>query len=156
MKIELIVVGAPRAKHVKLGAEHYLKRLKPLAPVELRPVKAESMTASSRDETVRAAEADRILARLDRGAITVALDPGGREVSSDELTRMFDRWERSGKNRLAFVIGGPLGLDEKVIKRAESVLALSRLTFSHELSLLVALEAIYRALSIKAGLPYAK
>lgn len=156
MKVEFLIISRPKAKHVKAGIDFYLKRLTSLAPVEITSVKAEAIITGRSEADIKRAEADRLLARLDQSALAVALDPTGRQIDSEQLAKRLTKWDRSGRNRLSFIIGGPLGLDQTVLDRADEVISLSRLTFSHELSLLIALEAVYRSLSIKAGRPYAK
>ena len=156
MKIEILIVGRPKNKFTAQGAAHYINHLNVLAPVKIVAVKSERLTKDAAPKLVRRAEGQRILSRVHSRAIVIALDQSGRRVSSKELADLFGQWESSGRNRLTFIVGGPLGLDEKVKTKAEEVLSLSRLTFSHELSLLMALEQIYRALSLRAGRPYAK
>lgn len=150
------MIGRPKAGFVVQGVEHYLKRISGLAPVKLVPVKAEPMTKSSNNGLVKAAEAQRLLARVGGNSLIVALDPEGESLDSPGLAARLGRWQASGKSRLSVIIGGPLGLSDKVIRRADCRLSLSPMTFTHELTLLVWLEQYYRALSIRAGLPYAK
>jgi len=156
MKIDLLVVGRPKLGYAAEGIEHYLKLLAPLAPVRLRPVKPAPLTRSASPDLVRRAEADRLLARLTQESLCVVLDGSGSEVSSEELAGLMADWEKSGRNRLSFIIGGPIGLDREIIRRADLVWSLSRLTLPHELCLLVALEQLYRALAQRAGLPYGR
>lgn len=154
MNIEILVVGRPRTKFVVQALTHYLKHLKGLAPIIITPLKPEPILQGSSPSQIRRAEADKILSRLKVGSLIVALDRSREPLSSEELAEFMGRWEQSGKNRLTFVLGGPLGLDERVIRRAEVVWSLSRLTFSHELSLVIVLEQIYRALAARANRPY--
>jgi 23S rRNA (pseudouridine1915-N3)-methyltransferase len=156
LKTELIVIGKARAKFVKLGIDYYQTRLSSLNPVRIVTVKPEPITRSKRSEDIKLAESQRILDRIDSQTLVIALDPEGKELTSSQLAGKIGEWEQTGRNKMVFIIGGPLGLHAEVIKRADSVLALSRLTFSHELCLLAGLEQLYRAYSIKAGLPYAK
>lgn len=156
MKVAVLVVGKPRHPFVKKGVAHYLKHLTGLATVKVVPLKPQPMTKSTPDEKVIKAEGDRILERIKGPGKVVALDVTGQAVGSPQLAGRFGKWETSGANRLSFVIGGPLGLDKRVLARADEVLSLSALTMSHELCLLMALEQIYRALATRAGRPYAR
>ena len=156
MNIEIVVVGKPKAGFASQGVEHYLKHLSGLATVKVVSIKQEPGGKNIPPEKVCQEEAARILKRIDKPGRTVALDVTGEKTSSQSLVKRLTGWERSGLNRLSFVIGGPWGLDKAVLDKADLVLSLSKMTFSHELSLLMILEQLYRAFSIKAGRPYAK
>jgi len=83
----------------------------------------------------------------------VALDPQGKEFTSEEFAAWLSRRGEEARP-LTFLLGGHLGLDEAVLSAANERVALSRLTLTHELTRLVLLEQLYRALTIKAGHPY--
>jgi len=80
----------------------------------------------------------------------------GKEMSSVEFARFLNKLSSSSARAITFVVGGFLGLEERVLKRADTILSLSRMTFSHELSRLMLLEQIYRSLMIIKGRQYAK
>lgn len=86
----------------------------------------------------------------------VVLDPHGITWSSEELAGNMKDWEISGTSRVAFLIGGPLGLSDAVRKRADVLLSLSKMTFTHPMARLILLEQIYRAFRIIRGEPYHK
>ena len=87
-------------------------------------------------------------------SLTVALDPAGREQTSEGIASTLENWEDRGIQTLCFLIGGHLGLDEEVRRQADQVWSLSRLTFTHEMTRFILLEQLYRACSIKAGHNY--
>ncbi len=156
MKIEIVAVGKPKAGFAAQGVAHYLKHLSGLATLELVSVKSGSGAGNAPPQKIRGQEAERILKRIAGPGKVVALDVKGEKVSSEKLVRLLKSWERDGLNRLSFIIGGPWGLDRTILEQADQTLSLSPMTFSHELSLLMILEQVYRALSVKAGRPYAK
>ncbi len=86
----------------------------------------------------------------------VALDRSGHAVDSKEFARLIDRYQASGKSQIFFLIGGAYGLNSDLLKRADSIVSLSELTFSHQLVRLIFFEQLYRALSILHGSPYHK
>lgn len=90
------------------------------------------------------------------GAYVICLDDRGREMTSDELAAFLRRRAMEPAKPLAFVVGGFLGLADRIVERADMRLALSRLTFSHELARVVLLEQVYRALTVIGGRHYAK
>lgn len=119
----------------------------PAAKIPPRPNKAQ-ITA------IKAVEAQAILKTLKSAEYLVALSEEGREFTSLKLAAHLQKLALQGQSRLAFVLGGTLGLGEEVIKRAGTVLSLSRFTFTHELARLILLEQLYRAFKINAGEPY--
>ena len=86
----------------------------------------------------------------------IALAIEGKQLSSTELADKIDKLGISGRSSIAFVIGGSLGLDERVLKRADFKLSFSPMTFPHQLMRVILLEQIYRAYRIIAGEPYHK
>jgi len=84
----------------------------------------------------------------------VALDERGKEFTSHEFAEFLNRLLERGTREIAFVIGGAMGLDETVTQKADTVLALSRWTLTHEMARLVLLEQLYRAFTIIKGKTY--
>ena len=90
----------------------------------------------------------RILGELKPRTFVIALDRQGRELSSEQLAAEFERVALSGISQIAFVIGGSLGLDARVLQQANLVLSFSKFTFPHQLMRLILVEQIYRAFTI--------
>ncbi len=86
----------------------------------------------------------------------IALDPKGRQLSSEELSETLSDCMLSGKSRIAFLIGGSHGLNEVIRARADIVLSFSKMTFSHQIFRIMLLEQVYRAFKIMKGEPYHK
>lgn len=141
MKWLIATVGKPKLAYAREGAEEYLGRLRPLAEVEWRTVKA-----SSRDR-----EGEALLAAAG-GLYRVVLDERGRDFTSVEWAERARGWaERGGA---AFLIGGADGHADAVRGQAGELVRLSRFTLQHELALVVLLEQLYRAHQIWRGSPY--
>lgn len=102
---------------------------------------------------VRRREGARLLDALD-GWTGIALDRAGRAVSSEDLAALVVRYEETPPQRTAFVIGGAEGLDAPVLAACRERLSLGAVTLPHQLARVVAAEQLYRALAIRAGLPY--
>ena len=98
-------------------------------------------------------EAGTVLRRIPDGAYVCALDRGGRELSSEDLA-VFLEERRMSRADLCLVIGGPFGIGEDVLARADSRLSLGRATLPHQLARVVVLEQLFRAHKILAGEPY--
>ena len=84
----------------------------------------------------------------------VALDQGGKEISSEDFAQLLGIWRDEGVTELTFVIGGAEGLDHGIVKRARHVLSLGAMTWPHMMVRAMLLEQIYRAQQILAGHPY--
>lgn len=86
-----------------------------------------------------------------KAKVRIALDPAGKEVSSEELADIVRRYQS-----LDFLVGGPDGLSNEALQSSDVALSLSRLTFTRELAELILVEQIYRALTILESHPYHK
>lgn len=136
------------------GCDDYLNRLRRYFPVEVIEVPEEDVNRRP-PGGVLDAEAARLSKRLPSGAYVIALDrERGKELSSEDLSRRLDSLATSGRGHVAFVLGGPLGLSEGVLKRADARVSLGPVTLPHALARVVLLEQIYRAVKIRRGEKY--
>ncbi|MBP1928611.1 23S rRNA (pseudouridine1915-N3)-methyltransferase [Methanolinea mesophila] len=159
MQIQIVAAGKIRESYLLEGIQEYVKRLRPYADLsiaEISEVAVPPRASPSEVRTILEREGERILAALREPAVTVALTPDGEEWTSGELAGFLGTLEIEGKGRVAFLIGGSLGLSPQVLSRAEVRLSLSRMTFPHQMCRLILLEQIYRAFRIKTGQPYHK
>ncbi|MBN8208841.1 23S rRNA (pseudouridine(1915)-N(3))-methyltransferase RlmH [Bacillus sp. NTK071] len=159
MNISIVTVGKLKEKYLKQGIAEYTKRLGPFAKVEVIEV-ADEKAPENLSETemiqVKKAEGDRILGKISPDAHVIALAIDGKMKTSEQLAHNLDQLATYGKSKVAFVIGGSLGLSEDVLKRANDTLSFSKMTFPHQLMRLVLVEQIYRAFKINRGEPYHK
>ena len=151
MQIRVLAVGKLKEQYLVEGIEEYSKRLRRYERLEIVELRAESfsepLSAKEVEEILRR-EGERLLKEIKPRSFFVALDRGGRALSSEELAEEIQRAALAGSSQLVFVIGGSLGLDERVLKRADLVLSFSKFTFPHQLMRLILLEQIYRAFTI--------
>jgi 23S rRNA (pseudouridine1915-N3)-methyltransferase len=154
VKIGIICLGKTREGFIRDGIEKYLRYLQPYTPVEVRELREEKVRDLRDAPHVRQREAVKIAKALPPGAHVVALDERGKEFTSHEFAEFLNRLLERGTREMAFVIGGAMGLDETVTHRADTVLALSRWTLTHEMARLVLLEQLYRAFTIIKGKTY--
>jgi 23S rRNA (pseudouridine1915-N3)-methyltransferase len=155
MKFLIPFVGKTKESYLESGIRDYAGRLGRFAVVDL-PVLRERHSRKEPDEIVKAGEAALLLEQTASAGLSVALDPGGESLDSEELARLLTRWEHQGIATVSFLIGGHLGLHRSVLDRVDLTLSLSRLTFTHEMTRLILLEQLYRACTIKAGHKYHK
>ena len=139
MKLRVIWVGKTKNPHVAKLCEDYAARIKHFLPLEIADVK----------------EA-KLIAALDASDRVVVLDPKGKPWSSEQFAKFMQQHMSSDPRRLTFVIGDYAGLPPNVKRRADVQWSLSPLTFTHDLTRVLLLEQVYRALSIIHNFPYAK
>jgi 23S rRNA (pseudouridine1915-N3)-methyltransferase len=146
-------MGKTREGFIREGIDKYLRYLRPYAPAEVRELREEKVHDLKEADLVRQREAVKIAKALTPGAHVVALDERGRECTSHEFAEFLNRSLERGTRELIFIVGGAMGLDESVTAKADTVLALSRWTMTHEMARLVLLEQLYRAFSRRRGPP---
>ena len=149
-----------KEKPFRQMADEYLKRLGRYGKYEEIeiPDLPEPVSGSSAalEEQLKAKEGEAILAKIRPGDRVIALTIGGKRRSSEELAKHLEELKASGVSRLAFVIGGSLGLGKNVLDRADEELSMSPMTFPHQLARVMLLEQLYRAEKISAGERYHK
>ncbi len=155
MKIRVLLVGKPANPDYGRLAEDYLQRIRRRLAIDLEPVRPEKIERLSLHE-IRDREAVQLLARLDDRDFCLALDRSGADFNSEQFAAKLNQWLQNGRRTLTFIIGGPLGLGDAVLRRADEKISLSRFTLAHELALVVLLEQVYRAFSILHGEKYHK
>jgi 23S rRNA (pseudouridine1915-N3)-methyltransferase len=153
LTVTILMVGKTREAFIREGLSFYEKRLQPFLHLSLKNVREEKEAGGLSADTIRAREGERLRAQVPPRAYVTALTPPGREFTSEEFAAWLTRREREARP-LAFLIGGHLGLDPVTLAAAGERLSLSRLTLTHELTRLVLLEQLYRAMTIKTGHPY--
>ena len=105
------------------------------------------------EQQQKTAEGELILKQLQPSDTVVLLDEHGKEMRSIEFAAWTEKKQLTAR-RLVYVIGGPYGFAEEVYKRANEMMSLSRMTFSHQMVRLVFVEQVYRACTIIKGEPY--
>jgi 23S rRNA (pseudouridine1915-N3)-methyltransferase len=159
MQITIVAIGKVREPFIRAGLETYITRLKSchkLTFIDLPEEKVPGRVSGMQKDAIMHAEWERFPGTGPKPSITIALDPGGILLSSEEFATRLERYEVEGRGSVAFLIGGPLGLPPSVREEADLVLSLSRMTFPHQLVRLILVEQIYRAACITRNIPYHK
>lgn len=154
MKIVLLAIGRTQSDYLVTGIDNYIKRINRYMPFELRLLPDVKSTKSLSEAQQKDAEGKMILSAFQPWDVAILLDERGRQYSSREFAGLVDRYALQSAKRLVFVIGGPYGFSKEVYDRADSLLSLSKMTFSHEMVRLFFTEQIYRAMTILRGEPY--
>jgi len=156
VKLTIVAVGKLRTDYYQAGCADYAARLARHFPARTIEVKDAPRRTRDRADPARArATEGRALRRaIPDGAVAVALDERGRSWDSRGLARWLGARRDSGVREIAFVVGGPDGLDDEVRTASDRVWSLGPLTLPHELARLVLLEQLYRSATLLAGVPY--
>lgn len=159
MKVKIIAVGKLKEKYLKDGIAEYGKRMSRFAKfeiVELRDEKTPDNASEAQNHQIMEKEGDRILAKISERDYVIVLAIEGKQFPSEEFSRIIADTTLRGYSDIVFVIGGSLGLADKVKKRANLKMSFGLLTLPHQLMRLVLAEQIYRAFMIQQGSPYHK
>ncbi len=143
MKIHLITVGQPKLAYAQAGWDEYLKRLQHYHAVQVTHVADKYAYDPAH------------LLQIAGNAYKVALVIEGEQLSSPQLATFLEKRGLEARE-VCFIIGGPEGLPQKVIEAADYRWSFSKLTFPHDLAMVVLAESLYRASTISAGIPYHK
>ena len=152
MRMLLLAAGTKLPRWANEGYEEYASRLTADYRLELKEIALGQRGSGSPVQAI-AKEGERMLASLPAGTYVVALQVGGKSLSSEQLARFLETRARDGRD-IAFCIGGPDGLAPEVDARAEMRWSLSALTLPHAMARVMVAEALYRAVSIIKGHPY--
>ncbi len=154
MKIRVLAMGRPRESFIAEGLSLYQTRLRPLLPVEWIYLPETGRGHRFTEARRREFEGEEFLRRVESSDELFLFDESGKQWSSEEFSsKLYESVART-RGRLVFLIGGPYGTSGAVRARADETLSLSRLTFTHEMALLIAAEQIYRAAMIHKGSKY--
>ncbi len=152
MKINIVCVGKIKETFFTQAINEYLKRLSRFADMKI--IEVDEASKISNLEQKSKIEGEKLLEKCS-GTI-VALDGGGKLLSSPEIAEYIHKKEVQGTSTISFVIGGSNGLSKEVLSRSDLILSFGKITFPHQLFRVVLTEQIYRAFTIIDGLPYHK
>ncbi len=152
MFINIVSVGLPRSKQVQQLTHDYMERINKYSRVSLKAVKQEPLLQGNGDVAVRK-EAKKLIGLM-KDCYNIVLDKDGEMMSSESFAKFLNNSIMGGTRIVNVIIGGPTGIDMSVKQRADKVLSLSRMTFSHEITMVIIAEQLYRAFTIMHGIPY--
>ncbi len=132
-----------------------MRKINQLAPCELIQTREAKGIPEKFAKRIKEIEASGLEKNIKDDYIICLFDKG-EEMNSIDFARFLEKIALNSSRVITFVVGGFLGLEERILKRADFVLSLSRMTFSHELSRIMILEQIYRSLATIKGRHYAK
>ncbi len=154
MNIDLIVVGKTDLKEVDALVELYSRRISFYTKFAITYLPDIKNTKKLSESQQKSAEGEAILRQVTEGDRLVLLDEHGEERRSVEFAEWLQKRMNSGVRRLVFVIGGPYGFSDAVYNRADELISLSKMTFSHQMVRAIFTEQLYRGFSIIRNEPY--
>ncbi len=154
MKIKLICVGKTTSSYLIEGENEYLKRLKHYNSVEKIEIPELKNAKKMGQSEIKKQEGNLILSKIDTSDYLILLDENGQEFNSISFSKFIQKRMNAGGKSIVFIIGGAYGFSNEVYNRAQSRLALSKMTFSHQMVRLFFLEQLYRSFTILKGQPY--
>lgn len=159
MRIDIISVGKIKEQYFREAVLEYQKRLSrycKLNIIEVEDEKTPDKASAAEEDLIKAREAERILKYIRDDTCVITLEIAGQTYDSIEFAQKLEKLGIQGNSHLQFVIGGSLGLHEKVCDRANLAVSFSKMTFPHQLMRVILLEQIYRGYRIINGEPYHK
>lgn len=153
MKTELILIGKTHEKLYVNCIKDYTERITHYMPFCINTIPAIKNTKSLSEEQQKQLEGEQILKLLQPSDTVVLLDEKGTERTSMQMATWLEKRTQVAR-RLVFIIGGPYGFSEAVYKRANELISLSKMTFSHQMVRLIFTEQLYRACTIIKGESY--
>ena len=152
---ELPFLGKVKDAYISVGIEEYIQRLRHYTTLSVLHLKDRGKKKGRQADPAEQ-EGEILLQTVAGGALVVALDAGGEQYTSEGFADVVSSWEQRGVKQVSYLIGGPTGLGRTVLERADILLSLSKMTFTHDMVRLLLLEQLYRAYTIKAGEKYHK
>lgn len=154
MKVVFVVIGKTDASYFAQAIDEYKNRLIHYIPFEMTVIPDIKNGKNLSEAQQKEKEGELLLKTLQPGDYLVLLDEHGKEFTSVQFASYLEKKTHTIPKRLVFVVGGPYGFSESVYKAAAEKIALSKMTFSHQMIRMIFVEQLYRAMTILRGEPY--
>jgi len=153
MKLKIICLGKLKEGYFRDAENEYLKRLGPFAKIDIVELKEEKFSSPNEKEKITKTETEKVLKHLPEQAFVLALHEYAPQKTSKEFSEFLQKKTSSGQE-VVFIIGGPLGLHESLLKKANQQISFSKMTFPHQMIRIILLEQIYRSITIAKNKQY--
>lgn len=154
MRINLICIGKTDDKEILTLIKYYQTRLPKHWNFEITEIPDVKNAKNLSPELLKKEEGKLFLSLTENSDYVVLLDEKGRQFTSREFSTKIDHWMNTSVKKVSFFIGGAYGFSEEIYERANEKMALSKMTFTHQMIRLFFVEQIYRADQILQGKPY--
>lgn len=159
MNIKIITVGKIKEKFMRSAIDEYTKRLSRYCKLEIIEVadeKTPDNASEKEEEAIKEKEGVKVRSYIKDTDYVIALDLSGKDMTSEQFSKKIESLGLEGKSNIVFLIGGSLGISSETLKRADTKISFSKMTFPHQLFRIMLLEQIYRGFRIMKGEPYHK
>jgi len=159
VKITILCVGKIKESFYRQAVDEYTKRLSKYCKLEIVEVsdeKTPDKASEVMESQIKEKEAERLIDKLKEDSYIFTLEIKGKKYTSEAFAETIEKLTVQGKSHLTFVIGGSLGLHEKILKLSNQPISFSDMTFPHQLMRVILTEQIYRAFRIMNNEPYHK
>lgn len=153
MHITIISIGKIKEKYWKTAGEVYIKRLKPYCKLTIKELPNIPFGPSDNTEIIKSKEFEQIKKHLNKNDFNIFLNENGKEFTSTDFAEFLEEKTKDGTH-ITFIIGGALGHAREAKEFTNMSLALSQMTFLHEMAKIILLEQIYRGITIQKGKTY--
>ena len=154
MKIEFWTIGKTNETYLKEGMAIFEKRIKRYLKLETVLITDVKNAKNLRPQQIKQKEGEKILAKLQKGDYLILLDEKGKHFTSVKFAKFIEQQLNQSHHRIIFLVGGSYGFSDAIYTRANYKIALSEMTFSHQMVRLFFLEQFYRAMTILRNEPY--
>ncbi|MEM1339237.1 MAG: 23S rRNA (pseudouridine(1915)-N(3))-methyltransferase RlmH [Bacteroidota bacterium] len=154
MTIKLLAIGKTDSAELRVLFKKYENRLKRYVPFEFEMLPDLKNRKVLTKEVQKEKEGQLLLQQIKPSDLVVVLDEKGNQFTSKAFSNYLQKRMNSGIKNLVFVIGGPYGFSPAVYERCSDQISLSKMTFSHQMIRLFAVEQLYRAYTILRNEPY--
>ena len=154
MKIEFWVVGKTQFQYLNEGMAIYEKRMKKYLPFQMIVLPDIKNAKNLSHQLIKEKEGKIILGKLEQGDLLILLDEKGKTFTSEKFAEWLNQKLQHSARKIIFLGGGAYGFSDEVYQRAHQKIALSSMTFSHQMVRLFFIEQFYRALTILKNEPY--
>lgn len=154
MKHQLLFLGKIKDSFIEQGVNEYASRVKHYTTFEIKILKEKSKKQTKNSQIEE--QGKLLLQAVPENTLKIVLDSRGKQFTSEAFARQIEAWELRGIKHACYLIGGPEGHSEEVLRSADMTLSISEMTFTHDMVRLLLTEQIYRAYTIKAGEKYHK
>jgi len=154
MNITILAIGKNKDEYITLAENEFLKRVSGFCSLALESIPTPKYRKNQSVEKIKEGEGKALLAALPDKCYVIALDEGGKQHTSKDFARHLNKLLVSYNKPLYFIIGGPYGFSKEIKDRADELLSLSQLTFTHQMVRIILLEQLYRAFTILKGKKY--
>ena len=159
LNVTILAVGKIKEKFLSDAIDEYSKRLGRYCRLEIIRVKDDPTPDNPTDKEwgiVLKREGERLIEKIPKGAYIIPLCIEGKQKSSEEFAKIMSEIPSGGKSEVVFIIGGSMGLWDRIKDMADIKLSFSKMTFPHQLMCVILLEQLYRAFNISGGGKYHK